>query len=273
VKRGGVLLVTALPAPELRASVRSYTGYAEPGSARVARRELPSGDVALVVGLGSPLRITDPRTGSVVRRSSFVAGVHEGHVLTETAGLQLGIEVRMTPTGAHKLLGVAMHTLANEAVALESLAGRDAGLLAEQLAALGDWSARFALLDVELGRLLRRGPVASPSVEWAWRRLVETSGRISVMSLVRELGCTRKHLAERFREQVGVSPKTLARVLRFERAVQAARRNGRPLAEIAADCGYYDQAHLNREFRDLAGATPSELRAVTFVQDAATRDV
>jgi AraC-like DNA-binding protein len=153
-------------------------------------------------------------------------------------------------------------------VAFEDVLGRDAELLGERLAALDTWKKRFALIESVLARLLRDGPLPSPSVVWAWRRLVETAGGIAIGSLVGEFGCTRKHLAERFREQVGVPPKTLARVLRFDRAMRALRHGNRRLAEIAAACGYYDQAHCNRDLRELGGATPVELRAVTSVQDA-----
>jgi AraC-like DNA-binding protein len=267
VNRGGVELASGPPCAELRGQVRAYTGYAEHADKPVARRELPTGDVAVVIGLGSPLRIRDPRTGSVIERSSFVAGVHDSYVLTETSGQQLGIEIRLTPTGAYRLFGVAMWTLANHAVAFEDVIGRDAELLAERLAALEDWKDRFALLDSQLARLLRGGPFPSPSVIWAWRRLVETSGRVAIGSIAGELGCTRKHLAERFREQVGVPPKTLARVLRFDGAMRALRNVHGSLAEIAAACGYYDQAHFSRELRELGGSTPLELRAVTSVQD------
>jgi transcriptional regulator GlxA family with amidase domain len=61
----------------------------------------------------------------------------------------------------------------------------------------------------------------------------------------------------RFREQIGPSPKTAARLVRFQRAVALLGcDDGQRFAEIAQECGYYDQAHLNREFRELAGATP-----------------
>ena len=265
--RDGVELVSASPGARLRGYVRSYTGYLEPGAAPVTRRELPTGDVALVISFGPTLEITDPRSGSVVSPSSFVAGVHDGYAVTQTRGRQHGIEVRLTPIGAYKLVGVPMNGLANRAVAFEQLVGRNAELLAERLSGLNEWDERFATLDAELERLLRDGPVPSPSTVWAWRRLIETAGRLPIGTLVDELGCSRKHLAERFRVEIGVAPKTLARVLRFDRAVRLLRL-GRAFAEVAAECGYCDQAHLNRDVRQLAGTTPTDLTAVTSIQDA-----
>lgn len=86
---------------------------------------------------------------------------------------------------------------------------------------------------------------------------------MSVGDLADELGWSRRHLVARFREQVGLPPKVLARVLRFQRSLRLRGADGRPRpwAEVALACGYYDQAHLNRDFRQFAGCTPTELLA------------
>jgi transcriptional regulator GlxA family with amidase domain len=101
----------------------------------------------------------------------------------------------------------------------------------------------------------------SPGVEWSWQRLRRTGGRASIGALAAELGWSHRRLIVRFREQIGLAPKTVARVLRFDRAVAALGSSGsRGFAEIALDCGYFDQAHLNRDFRELAGTTPTAFR-------------
>jgi transcriptional regulator GlxA family with amidase domain len=95
-------------------------------------------------------------------------------------------------------------------------------------------------------------------VAWSWHRLRRTGGRASIGELAAELGWSHRRLIARFREQIGLAPKTVARVLRFDRAVATLGGSTcRGLAEIARDCGYFDQAHLNRDFRELAGTTPS----------------
>jgi len=96
----------------------------------------------------------------------------------------------------------------------------------------------------------------------AWHRLVASGGRVSIGAIVGEVGCSQRHLIAQFREETGLSPKTLARVLRFGRAIRAIKSGGGArLSEIALDCGYYDQAHFSRDFREFAGVTPSELIA------------
>jgi AraC-like DNA-binding protein len=95
-------------------------------------------------------------------------------------------------------------------------------------------------------------------VRWASRRLVASGGQVTVAKLAADVGWSRRRLAERFRQEVGLPPKLFARVLRFERARLRLREPDRPaLAEVAAESGYYDQAHLNRDFAELAGCSPT----------------
>jgi AraC-like DNA-binding protein len=263
-------------APRLRRYVLGYCGYEEETVGFTRRRELPSGEVILIIGFGPELRTKYPdlSPGRDATARSFVAGLHDTHCIVETPGTQAGIQVNMTPIGAHLLLGVPMHELTNRVVELDNLLGGAAPLLVERLYHASDWETRFALIDEALVRRLDRARPASPDVAWAWRRIVERRGRMAVAELCDELGCSRRHLARRFGEQVGVAPKTYARVLRFQRAVHMlghrdgenwmdAReyRAGRRMSwgEVALECGYFDQAHMNRDFRLLAGASPRQL--------------
>ena len=150
--------------------------------------------------------------------------------------------------------------------------GHDAALLEERLFGAADWESRLELVERFLTARLAEAPPARPDVAWAWRRLEETDGRLRVESLAGELRCSRKHLVAQFREHVGPAPKTAARILRFNHLLRLLERGPRPgWAELAAQCGYYDQAHLSREVRRLAGCTPRRLAGeapVTFAQDA-----
>jgi transcriptional regulator GlxA family with amidase domain len=98
-------------------------------------------------------------------------------------------------------------------------------------------------------------------VVWAWQRLCQSGGHIPIAQLAAEVGWTRRHLLTRFREQIGLAPKTVARVIRFQRALQLLQRPvSRPsVGGVAQLTGYSDQAHLTREFRALTGVTPVEL--------------
>jgi AraC-like DNA-binding protein len=96
-----------------------------------------------------------------------------------------------------------------------------------------------------------------PLVDWATRRLATSGGTLGATTLARETGYSRKHLNELFERHVGLTPKTLARVQRFQRALAALRcERPRAASEIALACGYYDQSHFIREFERFSGMSP-----------------
>ena len=153
-----------------------------------------------------------------------------------------------------------MTELANRVVALDALWASDAGELAARLDAARSWPERFGELEAVLAHRLDPAPPSSTLVLGAWARLRATHGAVPVQELADELGCSRQHLAALFREQIGLPPKTVARVLRFSRAVCLAGTDARlGWAEIAHACGYADQAHLGNDFRRLAGMTPGDV--------------
>ncbi len=242
------------PHPALRRDIRTLTGWHERTDAPLRRSELPGGRVVLVVSFG-PRMDVDGRTFT-----SFAAGLYDGPALTEHDGLGYGIQSYMTPLGARRFFGMPMSEITGQTVELEDLIGPAAGELAERLAEAPDWATRIDLFERAIAeRVLAAPPVAS-ELEWAWERLLESDGAAPIGELAAELGWSRRHLAVRFREELGMPPKALARLLRFERAA-ARLRAGDELADLALDAGYYDQAHFNRDFRAFAGTTPTEYLA------------
>jgi AraC-like DNA-binding protein len=249
--------VQGAPAAELVGKVSSYYGFRESTSTPVRRREGPGRDVVLIISFGEEWLINGERF------TSFAAGLHDRQVTTEHGGRSFGMHVNLPPPAAYMLFGLPLHTLAHRVVPLEDLFDEPA--LVDRLHDAGGWVARFQLLDSVLMKRLADARPLSPGVVWAWRRLVESDGRIAVGVLTEELGWSRKRIVARFREQVGMSPKAVARLLRFERARALAEWPGRPdWARIAVECGYYDQSHLINDFRSVTGLTPA-----TFFQDTA----
>jgi AraC-like DNA-binding protein len=264
-------MVTRRPGPGLEAAVADYGGYREQGTTPVGRREVPNPRVVLVIGFGEPLRISgqlgaDERGQTV---TSFVAGFGDLPILTEHGGRQQGIEVGLSPTGAFSVLGVPMAELANRVVGLDELWGRRAVELSEQLAGARSWQARFDLVDRVLADAMDdamdTGRLPDPEIVGAWHDLEHRRGDMPISQIQAATGWSRRRLATRFREQVGLTPKAAARVLRFDRATELLVRSApRSLASIAMASGYYDQAHFNREFRRLAGCTPSAYLAALY---------
>lgn len=182
-------------------------------------------------------------------------------MLVSSEGLQQGIQVNFSPLGASMFFGCAMDQLANRSIPLDAALGPAAGRLAERLAGLPDWDARFALLDGVIARRLLDASEPPPGVAWAWRELVRSAGAVAIGSLADSLGWSRKLLVARFRERIGLPPKSVARVLRFERAVGLLVQGGRRPVDVAMECGYYDQAHFYREFIEFTGQAPAAFLA------------
>jgi AraC-like DNA-binding protein len=252
-------MVTRDATAPLRRHVRNYTGYVERTAEPLVRREVPTGDVTLIISPDTTLRLPDVRDGArpPASHGSFVAALHDTHALVEHDGYQHGIEVRLTPLGAHRLFALSMDELTNRVVELDDLLGRGAEELVGRLWDLAGWEARFDLLDRLIAARVDEARPVSEGVAWAWERLRETQGRVAVGGLAAELGWSHRRLIARFREQVGMPPKTIGRLMRFENVSRALIGTPEPrLAEVAFDCGYYDQAHLNRDFRDFSGMTP-----------------
>jgi AraC-like DNA-binding protein len=90
-------------------------------------------------------------------------------------------------------------------------------------------------------------------------KIVQRGGQISIDRLVADAGISNRQLERRFLCEVGLSPKQLCRILRFQQIFRALNGNDATWAAVALDCGYYDQAHLIRDFRQFSGVTPAAL--------------
>jgi AraC-like DNA-binding protein len=260
------------PHPALRGVVRRYTGFEQRTDGPVAFRELPCTFVPVILDLGDGWHIGDPRRPDrgADHLGSFVAGLTGGPVLVRHDGRARCLQVDLAPRAARRLLGMPMTELADRSVPLEDVLGRDAGDLVERLAGAASWEARFTLVDDVLVRRLAATDPLGGEVGWALARLEATDGAEPIGALARELGWSPRRLIRRFRDELGLPPKLVARILRFERLHGLVRtRTGVDWARTAAACGYFDQAHMAREVRALADITPSGLLAgpVNSVQE------
>ncbi len=252
-------LVHGKPDPRLRGVVTRYEGFVESGSPTpVVRQEAPVPRVPLIVNFGARWQVAGGRGLAPERHDSFVAGLSDTSAFVAAEGAAHCVQVDFTPIGARMFLGVPMHELTNRVVSVDDVLERDSNIAA-RLEAAPTWEARFALLDELITARVADAPRPAPEILWAWRALERTNGSVPVGHLAEHIGRSRRHLTARFREQVGLGPKTFARVLRFSRAVallQGGQRDS--FAELAYECGYFDQSHLIRDFRAFAGTTPAE---------------
>jgi AraC-like DNA-binding protein len=263
---------SAGPGPALAGVVMSYTGFAQREAQPVRFRELPCTYVPLILDLGEGWSVADARRPErgPERLGSFVAGLTDGPVLVGHGGTARCMQIDLTVLGARRLLGLPMSEIANRSVALEDVLGREAHVLVERMADTPGWPERFALAERALGARLAASRPVEPATGWAVGRVVASGGRVAIGELARELGWSHRRLIARFRDGVGLAPKSVARIVRFELLTGLLRAEpGVGWARAAAGCGFFDQAHLAREVRDLAGLTPTALRAegVNSVQE------
>jgi len=226
-------------------------------------RILPSGQSQLLINLGPPQYRVEPGPPEV--RVPFVdvwySGLHQGPIDTEAPHGNALLGVAFSAHGTFPWLGERMDGLSDRIIALADALGDGALRLRERLLNTASLEARF--LGVERWLLARLKPraIIHPAVRWAVDKLAASGGRVPIEELAIQTGFTRKHLGNLFQQQVGLSPKALARVHRFRGALQLLdRANGQvPWAELAEQCGFYDQSHLINEFRRFTGFSPLEL--------------
>jgi AraC-like DNA-binding protein len=247
------------PAPPLRGLVTRYAGYREHSAVAVRRREVPTGQIEVIISFGPGIGVLDPAdpAAGFRTRTSFVTAVTGRWAMTEYAGDQHGVQITMTPLAAGMVLGTRMGELGGGATAdLTDFPGAEGRRLAERLAGAQGWAERFDMVDEFLLTRLSRAHAPSPAAAWAWARLRETDGRLSVATLAGEMACSTRYLSAQVRSHVGIGPKALARVLRVRRAIDLVEAGAPGLSEIAHACGYADQSHFGRDFLSITGVSP-----------------
>jgi AraC-like DNA-binding protein len=255
------------PSPLLRGLVDWYVGYRDVGVPPSQHRGLPSPGLTVIFTLDDTLTIAqhpDPAQPSA-SFDTLVGGLHTRPALITHEGRQSGIQLGLSPLGSRVLLGVPAAELAGLDVHGYDVLGCFATATRDRLRAAVTWDERFAVLDRALlsrVRLADERAGIRDEVRQAWQRLLRSGGTIPMADLADETGWSDRHLRAKFRAEIGLSPKAAARVIRFSRARRILQRRAlagesHRLAELAASCGYFDQAHLDREFGLLAGCSPT----------------
>ncbi|HEX6402618.1 MAG TPA: helix-turn-helix domain-containing protein [Pseudonocardiaceae bacterium] len=262
-----VEMVAGKPRTRLSPLVTGYTGYRIEGARPGVHRGLPSRHLTFIVTLDGTVDLAtmpDPAQPPA-SFTTLVGGLHAVPALISHDGHQHGIQLHLTPLGTRLLLGLPAGELANTVVELGTLVGPVAGELVDRLRSASTWTDRFLELDAVLTRIVRQRDGPAPELRWAWQRLTASHGRVAVATLAGEVGWSRRYLGARFQREFGLTPKVAGRVMRFEVAHRLLRAPHRPgLADVAVRAGFYDQAHLHREWRELAGCTPSRWLAEEF---------
>jgi AraC-like DNA-binding protein len=259
-----------LPPPDLAGHVAAMW-YGEGQVAYQRDRILPRGCAHLLINLGPPQYLMDASTGARREfRDVWFSGQHQTYLDTEApSGIALlGLSFRAH--GAYAVTASDQGPLAEHVVELDALLAGDARALHQRLLETPGIEDRFGLVEAWLLERVAKGRAPHAATRWAVERIGRSAGQLRIEELARSSGYSRKHLAALFRREVGLTPKALARVHRFHAAL-ASLRSSREVdwSRLAAECGYYDQSHLIRDFRAFTGCTPEEIVA-TAAPDALT---
>lgn len=218
---------------------------------------LPSGKAHLIFALhDSPIRWGNANAHGSWQSwtNGIVHGPQSTYYRTEPkpAGKVIGISFHAGTASA--VLGVPLSELQDRHICIDDLWGKHDIELRERLAAARDDRAAIGLLERELMTRIRRPLLIHPAVAQALRVPIEAK---RVADIRKRSGYSHRHFIDLFRAHVGLTPKQYCRIRRFSSALALIARGDGKLVEIALACGYADQAHLSREFRELAGVTPT----------------
>jgi AraC-like DNA-binding protein len=255
-----VLARAKAPRPPLDGFVEilwSYDGYSTP---HAQERLMPMGTAELVINLGEDeSRVYDWRDTSrcTCLPGAIVVGAHGQPFVIDTAEQQSVVGAHFAAGGAFPFFGVDASELTDRHVPLEALWGVPATRrLRERLLETKPGAARLDVLEAALVERLRKPPARHPAVAFALGAFER--GAASVRALTDETGYSPRRFIELFSSEVGLTPKLYHRLFRFQSVIARVRRARTDWVQVALDAGYFDQAHLIRDFRAFSGFTPRE---------------
>ncbi|NND45045.1 MAG: AraC family transcriptional regulator [Xanthomonadales bacterium] len=253
-------MIEAQPAPDLADLVECYwEGWGDIPPLR--EKILPRTHVELMFNLRGRHRILelDGRDEDSAQNSGWLSGMQRRYMLIETFEGSHFVAARLKPWGAWRLLRESMASVAGAVPRIGEVWGTHSQSMQDRLLSAANPFARFDILEAELRRRIDRTADLDASLVEASCRLRGTQGRLRISTLCKDIGTSRATLSRKFRDQVGLTPKTYARVVRIDALMAHLASHGPDQwAMLAEDFGYHDQAHLNHDFREFCGATPQE---------------
>lgn len=257
--------VGQVPAPPLDRFVDDiYCLTGVPRHRRVTVPPMPSAH--LFVNLGEPVRLrdSDPSVPAAVFADGWFTGVWTRRFLVEYPARVRLVGVHFKPWGMSSFTGLPANELRDRWVPVDDVWQRSVDRIRNQVGELASPAEMLRVLEAELrSRLAEAPPRGLDLVRHTGLRLAGSHGVVPVGALTDAAGVSGTHLATQFKSHVGITPKRVARIYRFARLILSVDAV-RPVdwAELAHTVGYFDQAHLSKEFKDFTGQTPTDYLAL-----------
>lgn len=226
--------------------------------AGVPERVIPDGCIEWIFHLGAPFERMNPAHKWELQPRSFVVGELTRFILLQPTGPVRTMGVRFRPGGAYRFLAFPVDLLNDSFVSTGDVWGRDGEELEEGVLGAGTHQQRQQVVETFLlGRLIDSEP--RRRFDAAIREVMRSRGQMRVNQIAAAMECSPRQLEREFRAGAGLSPKALARIIRFQNLLRLMGEDTiRQWANVALDCGFADQPHMVREFRGLTGQSPTE---------------
>lgn len=198
--------------------------------------------------------------------SSLVSGLYTTPVFIVQNGSAATLTIQLSLAGVRQLLGIPASALAGSSVPATAVLGQSVEELRERVEVADSWCAAFALVDDYLLSRLPSYPIEHGLADAAWQLIRSGQGNVRISTIAGQLDCSQRTLHAKLNQEAGVGPKSLSRITRFNMArrlihLRVMKKHQSPtLAQIAAECGYFDEAHLLREWNGFTGTTPTRWR-------------
>ncbi|HEY6748990.1 MAG TPA: helix-turn-helix domain-containing protein [Mycobacteriales bacterium] len=241
--------------------------YCLSGAPRHRRLTVPPMPSAhLFLNLAGPVRLYDanPAVAPVVLSDGWFMGMRTRRFVIEFPSVVRVVGVHFKPWGLSPFLDVPSAELRDRCVPMDAVWGRSPQRVRDRIGEAGSAGAALdAVEDELLSRLVPAPPGGLTLVRRTAGLLHSSWGAVPVGALTDAAGVSGTHLATQYKLHLGVTPKRVARIYRFARLVLSLDARG-PVdwAELAHDCGYFDQAHFSKEFKDFTGLTPTDYLAL-----------
>lgn len=251
------------PSPRFARRIRCFWSLEDaPRSTPTSEPVLPDGCLEIVFNLADRFRRFS-FTGRPERQPrTLVAGQMTQRIVIGPEGRVKLFGVRFEPAGAFTGFGFPIGGLTDQIVPGDAIWGTRESCLYEQLAEARSFASRIGIFEEFWSDRESAGRPTAHELEYAVEIIGKTSGRTRVADIARGSGWSQRRLERTCSEQLGVTPKVFARIMRFQSLLhELGSGKEHELADVAVKCGFYDQPHMNREFQAIAGTSPLEYLA------------
>ena len=256
-------ITCTLPHPRLAPYISQIWNFesSEGVASADARLIVPDGKVRIIVPYKSATQaMVEGRVMYAQKHQILLAGIQTKAITIGSTNADVGtVGIELTAKGAYRLFGLNMRGLVDQLVTFEDIFGAMGARLRRRVEEAENPVEKISILQHFLLQLLDRNTAYISCLDYAIDEISNSYGTIRIRTLQESVGCSRRYLDMLFKEHVGLSPKTYARILRFQAMHRLLMQDALPIDRILHDY-YFDQSHFIKDFKCFTGSTPAQYR-------------